>query len=276
VAFDVEVPDSCAAGGCGAILDVHGWSMNGPMEDRHTRMRALAGPKGFVIVQPTAPGSPPSWTDGNPLGHNFPFDGTVWGFFAATLQRFGADPDRVHMLGFSQGGMMTNRFLYAHGDTFASMAPVSGPDGFATLNGTVLQGMDVQPPPANKVPVFYMHGTRDALLKFDKTALPYKSAIIAAYGLGAAETIKSETGLRGEKYAVDGRTMFEWYDHDYAQDNIYIAGHCITGPITDGDGKFTDQDKTPYRCLTDADHPTIDFDLGAEILRFFTEHPRGK
>lgn len=274
--FDIEVPDSCAEGNCGAILDVHGWSMNGPMEDLHTRMRDLAGPKGFIVVQPTAPGNPPSWSTGDPLGRNFDFDETVWGFFEATMKRFGADANRIHMLGFSQGGMMTFRFLYSHGDVFASVAPIAGPDGFSIYDGRIIKEMVDQEPPKTQIPILYTHGTRDRMLDFEKTALPLKAAILKAYGLSTEESIKKETAYRGSRWKNGGgRVMFEMWDHDFAQGNIYVGGHCITGPIKDGDGEFLKSD-IPFRCLTDDEHPKIDLDMGSEILRFFVEHPKGK
>lgn len=274
-AFDVEVPESCTGGGCGVILDVPGWSMDGPMEDRHTRMRQLAGPKGFIVVQPTAPGSPPSWTSGGTLTRDFDFDATVWGFFDATMKRFGADPARIHMLGFSQGGMMTFRFLYAHGDVLASVAPIAGPDGFSVYDGRIIKEMTPQPPPAHAIPVMYTHGTKDRMLDFEKTALPLRDAVLKAYGLASEESISKGAGFRGSRWKdAGGRVMFEMWDHDFEQGNLYIGGHCLTGPIADGDGEFL-QSEVPFRCLTDRDHPAIDLDLGAEILRFFTEHPKG-
>lgn len=260
------------------ILDVHGWSMTGPMEDRHTRMRELAAPKGFVVVQPTAPGKTPSWSTDSPTGREFGFDKTVWGFLEATLARFGADRDRVHMTGFSQGGMMTFRFLYEHGDVLASVAPIAGPDGFAFPKNALGTSMEINAtPPKTPIPIFYSHGTKDRLLDFERTALPLKAQIEKHYGLTSSTSpITTGKSFRSTVWKnAEGRVMFEMWEHDLAQGNIYIGGHCIAGPIAEGDGEFR-ASEIPFRCLLDREHKTNDFDLGVEIVRFFVEHPRGK
>jgi hypothetical protein len=64
--------------------------------------------------------------------------------------------------------------------------------------------------------------------------------------------------------------MFELWEHDFEQKNFYIAGHCVPGPVVEGDGASL-RSETPFRCM-DEDP----FDLGAKILRFFEEHPRGR
>lgn len=276
--FDVEVSEKCVRGGCGVILDVHGWSMTGPMEDRHTRLNDLAVPKGYVVIQPTAPGSPPSWAADKPTGRDFKFDETVWGFFEATMQRFGANRDRVHMTGFSQGSMMTFRFFYAHGDTFASIAPIAGPDGFVFPKNAFASIEITGKPPPKRIPILYTHGTKDRLLSFDRTAIPLREEILKAYELStvAPEVIKNEPAFRASRWraADDGRTLFEFWEHDFSQGDIYIGGHCLSGPIKEGDGEFR-KSEVPFRCLNEK-KPQGQYDLGLEILRFFEEHPRGK
>lgn len=278
VVFDVEVSPDCARGlwpktrkGCGLILDVHGWSMDGPMEDRHTRLRELAVPRGFIVVQPTAPGDPPSWATDKPTGREFAFDETVWRFTEATMQRFAVDSDRVHMTGFSQGGMMTFRFLFAHADAFASVAPIAGPDGFLYPTNAFASIETTGWAPPIKIPILYTHGTKDRMLSFEKIVPALKEEILRAYGLGLPETIHDEPTYRAARWRDDaGRTMFELWDHDFAQGNIYIAGHCVSGPFKDGDGAFRQSD-IPFRCLD-----AVQYDLGAELVRFFEEHPKGR
>lgn len=272
--FDIQVPDACAAGNCGIILDIHGYSMDGPQEDRTTQMTALAGPKGFITIQPTAPGTPPSWTNSEPTGRQFDYDDTVWGFFQAAMQRFGVDPKRVHMTGFSQGAMMTFRFLFAHGDTFASIAPIAGPDGFAFLTDAFIKFNPVDTPPPVKIPIMYTHGTNDRLLNFKLTAEPFRDQILKQYGLTTEDPFKTGNGFRASRWKdANGTIMFEFWNHDFEQGNIYIGGHCVAGPSKDGDGELLSSD-TPFRCIPNSDFATIDLDVGTEILRFFTDHPK--
>ena len=64
--FTVSVPPRCAGGGCGLVVDTHGWAMDSAMEERNTAMRAKAGEAGFVVLQGTAgPGVAPNTSWGN-------------------------------------------------------------------------------------------------------------------------------------------------------------------------------------------------------------------
>src|SRR5689334_13901444 len=65
ITFDIEVPVACMSGGCGLILDVHGLTMSGPMEEANSELRVRGGAAGFVVIQPSANPSPPqsSWGD---------------------------------------------------------------------------------------------------------------------------------------------------------------------------------------------------------------------
>ena len=52
--FTVSATQSCATrGGCGLVVDVHGSTMDGDQQDKGTDMRAKAGPRGYVVLQPT-------------------------------------------------------------------------------------------------------------------------------------------------------------------------------------------------------------------------------
>src|SRR5215831_10103086 len=125
VHMDVEVSAACAAGGCGIIFDVHGFTMTADELDTHTRMRLLAPPLGYIVVQPTAAGL---WGTGDN-------DDVIWDFANATAAVLHTDPDRLHFMGFSQGAILTFHMLCAHADAIASIGPDSG-NGCFGLAGT--------------------------------------------------------------------------------------------------------------------------------------------
>ena len=59
--YDVAIPPQCVTdGACGLIVDVHGLTMSGNMEDANTNMRALGAQYGYVVIQPNANPAPPS------------------------------------------------------------------------------------------------------------------------------------------------------------------------------------------------------------------------
>ncbi len=240
VVYDVEVSADCAAGGCGLILDLHGFTMTADELDDHTRMRALAPPLGYIVVQPTAPGLTPSWAGG---GH----DAAVWEFLRATAARFDVDADRVHVMGFSQGGEMTLRLLCDHADEIASVAPAAGSACFDS--GA----------PAVERPILYTHGTDDVLINYGSTAEPLRDAVVETWELTDYQVMAQTDGYTAERWADGGGTVFELWSHDFATEAFYLVGHCLPGPVT------TDT----YRCRDEGQ-----FDHSLEVLRFFGEHPR--
>ncbi len=239
VEAEVEVPASCVDGGCGLVLDVHGYTMSADQLDQHTRMRTLATARGYVVIQPSAPGTVPSWGTGE-------HDDVVWGLLEAVVDVFDIDPDRVHMTGFSQGGMMTYRQLCAHADRLASVAPVAGGGCF---------GADT---PSVEVPILYIHGHEDSIVSWSAVAVPQRDAVLAAWDFGAPQVIDSDTEFTATRWTTASGTRFELWEHDFDTGDLFIAGHCLPGPDDNG----------TYRC------ESSQFDQALIVLDFFDDHPR--
>jgi hypothetical protein len=268
--FDVEVPAACAGGGCGIILDVHGLTMSGPMEEANSGLRARGGAAGFVVVQPSASPAPPqaSWSEAD--------EPKVYDFLTRAIAVYGIDPDRVHMTGFSQGGFMTWRFLCAHADVFASVAPaaaasscpvVGNPAGAAACTFT---GSEV---PSRKVPILYMHGRADQNYIPFSCAQPQVDAIVSAWGLTANGVVESSPTYTRTRWSDPGGTVVELLAHDYSSSAqvpfvsaSVLQGHCFPGsndPGTQPGQLFS------FRCQQAAS-----FVWGAEVVEFFLAHPR--
>jgi pimeloyl-ACP methyl ester carboxylesterase len=241
VVFEVEASAACVAGGpdCGAIVDVHGFTMSADQEDQHTRMRSLAPPRGYVLVQPTAPGFPASWGEGE-------HDEVVWDFLVATVTVFDVDRDRVHVMGFSQGGMMTNRLICAHADALASVAPTAGARCFNQGDA-----------PAVEIPILYTHGTNDHIVPFSD-AEAYRAGALAAWPFGAPTVFDTGAGYTATRWTTSSGTDFELWEHDF-EAGLFIDGHCLPGPAS----------SATYRCQDEGQ-----FDHSMEVLRFFDAHPR--
>lgn len=237
VHIDVEVSPACAAGGCGIIFDVHGFTMTGDQLDQHTRMRLLAPPLGFIVVQPTAAGL---WGDGT-------HDDVVWDFALATLDRLHADPDRVHFMGFSQGAILTFHMLCAHADAIASIAPDSG-------NGCFGSGSA----PSIARPILYVQGTADNIQPWWLFGPPVRDAILAAAAYGAPTPISAGSAYSATRWTTTSGIDFEFWQHDYNTGD-FLGGHCL--PVPNGIG--------PFRC------PNAEFDYSEQVLRFFVAHSRG-
>lgn len=242
VSAEIEASAACLAGGCGVILDVHGYTMTADQQDEHTRMRALAPPRGYVVVQPSAPGAVPTWG----LGEH---DDVVWDLLQATIDVFDVDLDRVHVTGFSQGGMMSFRLLCGHADAIASIAPVAGDACFDGVHQ-----------PAVERPILYIHGHLDPIIPWATMGAPTRDALLAAWPFGSPTTFDSGTSFDARRWTTTDGTPFELYEHDYSTGDVVLAGHCLPGP----------GDDHTFRC------DGSEFDEAAVVLDFFDAHPRGE
>jgi polyhydroxybutyrate depolymerase len=261
--FDVEVPASCAGGGCGIILDVHGLTMSAAMEDANTELRLRGAAAGFVVVQPSAKPAPPqaSWSASD--------DPKIYDFLTRAIAVYAIDPDRVHMTGFSQGGFMTWRFLCAHADVFASVAP-----GAAASNcgapACSFTGAEV---PSRKLPILYMHGRADQNYIPFACAQPQVDAIVSAWGLTADGVVASSPTYTRSRWSDSAGTVVELLAHDYSSSAqvpfvsaSVLQGHCFPGSNDPGNqpGQLFS-----FRCQQPAS-----FTWGTEVVDFFVAHPR--
>ncbi len=238
VTMDVEISAACAEGGCGIIFDVPGFTMSADVEDTHTRMRLLAPPLGYVVVQPTTTGL---WGTGQ-------FNDVIWNFALATADRLHTDPDRLHFMGFSQGADLTYLMLCAHADAIASIAPDSGNGCFGTAATT----------PSAERDVLYVQGTADNIQPWVIFGPPVRDAILATWDFGSGAEFSSGSNYMATRWTTSAGIDFEFWQHGFT-DGSLLGGHCLPVPL--GSGAF--------RC----DDP--EFDFSNEVLRFFGQHPRG-
>lgn len=270
ISFDVEVPAGCAGGGCGLILDVHGLTMSAAMEDANSGLRARGGAAGFVVVQPSANPAPPqaSWSESD--------EPKIYDFLTRAIAVYAIDPDRVHMTGFSQGGFMTWRFLCAHADLFASVAPaaaasscpvVGNPSGAAACSFT---GAEV---PSRKVPILYMHGRADQNYIPFACAQPQVTAIVNTWALAANGVVDSGPSHTRTRWSDATGTVLELLVHDYSSSAQVpfvsasrLQGHCFPGS--------TDPGNQPGQLFSFRCQQPAAFVWGAEVVEFFVAHPR--
>lgn len=254
IAYDVEIPDACPGGGCGLVVDIHGYTMTGDSEDENTGMRALGQAHGYVVVQPTAPTDAlglPSWDQAThaPLVHRFVAD---------VADALVVDRTRVHAMGFSQGGGMTFRLLCDHADLFASGAPIGA------LAGCPFEGAES---PSEEVDIMQVHGRKDAVVSFDAIAIPQRDDALAAWPFGAPEVFEEDDMHRATRWTTSGGTTFELWEHDYTTSAevafFAIEGHCVPG------GEDFDGIPAGYSC---EDEGTFVF--GDLAMAFFEAHPK--
>jgi polyhydroxybutyrate depolymerase len=257
--YDVHIPAACASSPCGLVVDVHGLSMDGNMQDSNTNMRALGDQYGYIVVQPNANPAPPlsSWTPATD-------DAKVFAFVQLAVTTLGADPKRVHMTGFSEGGYMSYRFLCDHADYFASVAPAAGagcefgnPDAGAMWASSGA--------PSREIPVLSMNGTKDALVNFDSAAVPQRDTIVAGWHMDSGTVIAQDSTFTRTRYTSPSGNVFEFIQHDYTSPQSLTQGHCFPGS--------TDKGTEPGQVFSFACTPPNSFVWGEEAMKFFVAHP---
>jgi polyhydroxybutyrate depolymerase len=246
ISYDVEIPPACAAGGCGLVVDMHGYTMNAAQEDLATGMRAQGDQHGYVVVQPNAGGVPPSWdqlTDAP----------AVFAFLTDAATALSTDPKRAHVMGFSQGGGMTWRLVCSHADFFASASPMSGIEGCEFIAPDA---------PTREVPLLMVHGHKDNLVNFTSVAIPLRDAALAFWKYGAGSVFAMDAAHTATEYQTAAGTVFEFWEHDYTAGSAILGGHCSPGGSDVGPSplQFGCQDKG-------------EFDYGQTVMAFFIVHP---
>lgn len=260
VSYAVNVPAGCANGGCGLVVDVHGATMSAEMENNNTSMREIGEGNGYVVVQPSAPYR--IWNEEH--------DPMVVSFAEAVVEALAVDRDRVHLMGFSDGGMMTWQILCSGTDLFASVAPAAAAlgDDCEVAFGLVDQGgclpTDEDAVIAPSVDVFYMAATEDALVDYSCSE-NQRDATVAGLDLGAPETVAAGASYDWVRYQNGDRT-FEMLSHGYTTDNPVLGGHCYPGS--------TDEGGETGQLFSFACNAPTEFHWGEVAMEFFKAHPR--
>lgn len=259
--FTLAVPNPCVQGGCGLIVDTHGWAMDGDMEDKNSNLRAAAGDLGFLVLQGTAgPGVAPntSWSTAQDAKD-------ILRLVAELRDTYRLDAERLHACGFSQGGVMTWQLYCDAPDLWASIAPIAA--GSPCFRAGV---------PITRLPVLYTHGRHDALVNFASGELTIKSLLKAWDITAEPEVVASSANFNHSRYRGDGRAVVETLWHEYynlpvGSDPLNNWGHCLVGtadlpgsPLLFGQVRHFG---CPY--IGEADFVTFD-----EVLAFFLKHPK--
>jgi poly(3-hydroxybutyrate) depolymerase len=237
VTYNVSVPDQCMTHACGLIVDVHGWTMSGDIQEANTGIAAIGREEGYVVIQPNAPGDVPSWSSAH-----YPH---VASFVELALDVWRIDRRRVHITGFSQGGAMTFWMRCNRPDLFVSAAPTAM-SGSACANGV-------------NIPTLYLQGHDDVFISEANIA-----ATIASFrnrhGLTEVAVASSSPEVTTTLYYSDepGVTPFVTVLHNYSTNGL--NGHCVMGSATP---------TSPYGC----DQPALP-GHGRIIVDFFKNQAR--
>ncbi len=234
ITYNVSVPPQCFTFACGLIADVHGWTMDGDVEEANTGIASAGRVQGYIVVQPSAPNR--SWTSAN-----YPL---VLGFIRQAVDVWRVDRRRVHVTGFSQGGFMTYWMRCNGADLFASAAPVSA-------TGAPCPGGDPD------MPTLYIQGRDDYFIS-EAAVLQSVAAFIQADGFGPGQVVDQGARFTRTRYTNAAGYDYETLIHSFTTPGL--NGHCIVGSYDPGSVYGCDQ-PSPFRD-------------GQLVIDFFKTHPK--
>jgi len=147
------------------VVVIHGAFDTAKGMEKFSGFSLLADREGFAVLYPNGIGIMgflQHWNAGHCCGKAAADNWDDVGFVAATIQdssaRIKIDPDRIYMVGFSNGGMLTYRFAAERGDILAAAAPMAASIGGKPSHDTPEWHI---PKPKVPIPLIVFHGADD-------------------------------------------------------------------------------------------------------------------
>lgn len=131
--YELHVPQGLTGEQVPLLLSLHGFGADASQQERFTRWSGFADEQGFIVAYPNARGLPGSgaW---DPYTQGSPDVAFLRGVVEDISSRWCVEPDRVHVDGWSNGAVMSQRAACEAADTFASVVSYGG--GTPTPPGT--------------------------------------------------------------------------------------------------------------------------------------------
>jgi polyhydroxybutyrate depolymerase len=147
------------------IVLLHGYTSSGAGQDSYMGFSAIADTYGFLLVSPDGDkesgGDENRFWNASPACCNFfqsdvDDSAYVLSIIKEVKADFNVDPNRVYLIGHSNGGFMSYRAAYDHSETIAAVASLAG-----------ASHVDERPAPNNPVHILQIHGTDDGTIAYD-------------------------------------------------------------------------------------------------------------
>jgi polyhydroxybutyrate depolymerase len=238
------------------VVLLHGYGVDGDIQAAYLRLAPAADAAGMLLVAP----------DGTPNDEDRrywnateaccgPDEGApddvayVTGLLDEAAESYNVDPDRIYLVGHSNGGFLSFRMACERADRIAAIA---------TIAAATVHPDDGEPcEPTEPVAVLAVHGTADETIRFDGGSTeggPYPSADETAAAWADANGC-SATAEPQE----DGRALVA----DLPDATVAVHEGCDPGGWVE---RWTQADGAHIPAFTD--------DIGAQLLDFLAEHPK--
>lgn len=234
------------------VLNFHGFTSSGLLQQEGTKMDELASREGFLVAYPN--GLDNSWNGGVCCGLSAETNVDDVGFTRAVIEDLGErgciDTARVYATGMSNGGFLSHRLACEAADVIAAAAPVAA----------VLGIEESACNPSRPVPIMQLNGTADPLVAYEGGGLSDSpSAQESIDGWIARDGCAGEPEVSYENGAAICETVSEC-DGEVSVTlcSIEGAGHCWPGQ------------PCPERFGGLLGEPTFDIDANEVIWELFS------
>jgi polyhydroxybutyrate depolymerase len=161
------------------VIVIHGAFSNPGQIEKQSGFSAIADREGFLVAYPSGAfglfGFLKHWNAGHCCGKAAKDNIDDVGFLLKVMDDIqsdhAVDSDRVYMVGFSNGGMLTYRFAAEHTNRLAAAAPLA-----ASLGGKASAEMPLwkTPKPKSPLPLIVFHAMDDLHVPYDGGISPKK------------------------------------------------------------------------------------------------------
>lgn len=233
------------------VLNFHGFTSSGPLQQEGTKMNETAEREGFIVVYPN--GLDSSWNAGVCCGRSAETEVDDVGFTRAVIEDMGArgciDTARIYATGMSNGGFLSHRLACEAADVIAAAAPVAA-----------VLGIDESAcSPSRPISIIQLNGTADPLVAYE--------------GGGLSGSPGAEQSVQGwiERNRCTGDPVVT-YQNDAA--TCETVGGCegdvsVTLCSIDGAGHCWPGQPCPERLGNLVGEPTFDIDANEVMWELF-------
>ncbi len=147
------------------IVLLHGYTSSGASQDSYMKFSALVDRYGFLFVAPDGnkePGGDENrfWNASSACCDFFQTQvddsAYVLSIINEMKSKYNIDPNRVYLIGHSNGGFMSYRAAYDHSETIAAIASLAG-----------ASHVEEKDAPNSSVHILQIHGTADGTIAYD-------------------------------------------------------------------------------------------------------------
>lgn len=234
------------------VLNFHGFTSNGLLQQESTKMDELASREGFFVAYPN--GLDNSWNAGVCCGRSAETAVDDVGFTRAVIEDLGErgciDTARVYATGMSNGGFLSHRLACEAADVIAAAAPVAA----------VLGIEESACNPVRPIPIMQLNGTADPLVAYE--------------GGGLADSPSAQESIDGW-IARDGCTGEPMVSYENGAATCETVGECDDGvSVTlcsiEGAGHCWPGQPCPERLGSLVGEPTFDIDANELMWELFS------